>query len=239
MIKVTVWNEYTDEKTKPICREIYPLGIHGAIAEFLGREEDITVRTATLEDDECGFSEEVLKDTDVLIWWGHMYHDRVPDEIAERVHRAVLGGMGFIALHSAHACKPLTRLIGSACNLGWRDSNDFERLWTVTHAHPITADIPDYIDLENEETYAEPFGIPEPDELLFIGWFSGGEVFRSGCTFRRNNGKIFYFQPGHETLPTYYNKNIQKVIINAVRWAKPEYRVSKIECPNVKKTIPE
>lgn len=239
MIRVTVWNEFVHEKTNAKCKELYPLGMHKAIADFLSREEDIVVRTATLDDEECGITQEVLDNTDVLIWWGHAAHHKVPDEVAIRVRDAVHNGMGFIALHSAHNSKPFKMLLGTAGNLSWRESKDFERVWTLTHAHPITADVPDYIELEMEETYAEPFGIPEPDELLFIGWFSGGEVFRSGCTFRRNNGRIFYFQPGHETFPTYYNEHIQKVIKNAVRYVAPVYRSEKIEFPHIPKTHKE
>ena len=52
-------------------------------------------------------------------------------------------------------------------------------------------------------------------------FFSGGEVFRSGCTFTRGWGKIFYFQPGHEEYPIYFNPQIQRIITNAVRWAAP------------------
>ncbi|MEE0946966.1 MAG: ThuA domain-containing protein [Acutalibacteraceae bacterium] len=236
MIRVTVWNEFVHEKTNAKCKELYPEGIHGAIKDFLSEEEDFCVRTATLDDEECGLTDEVLKNTDVLIWWGHAAHSKVPDEIAIRIRDAVHNGMGFIALHSAHASKPFKLLMGTAGNLSWRESGDFERLWTITHAHPITADVPDYIELEHEETYAEPFGIPEPDELLFIGWFSSGEVFRSGCTFKRNNGRIFYFQPGHETFPTFYNEHIQKVIKNGVRYVNPVYRSEKIEFPNIPKT---
>lgn len=234
MIKVTVWNEFVHEKTNAKCAELYPNGIHGTIADFLGQEEDIAVRTATLDDPDCGITDEVLKDTDVLIWWGRAAHAKVPDEVALRVMNAVQRGMGFIPLHSSHASKPFKLLMGTVGNLSWRESKDFERLWVLTHAHPITADLPPYIELPHEETYAEPFGIPEPDELLMIGWFSGGEVFRSACTFRRNNGRIFYFQPGHETFPTFHNPNIQKVIKNAVRWSAPLCRAEKIEFPCIK-----
>lgn len=233
MIKITVWNEFIHEKKHQKCMELYPNGIHSAIADFLNCEDDFTVRTATLDDEECGLTEEVLKDTDVLVWWGHAGHKLVPDEIAQRVVRHVHNGMGFIPLHSSHASKPFTMLMGTVGNLSWRESGDFERLWVISKAHPITKDLPDYIELPHEETYAEPFGIPTPDEILFIGWFSGGEVLRSGLTYKRNNGKIFYFQPGHETFPTYYNKDIQKVIINAVRWAAPEIRTEKIEFPRI------
>ena len=235
MIKVTVWNEFQHEKTHEKVQKIYPEGIHKTIADFLSAEEDIVVRTATLDDPECGLTEEVLNDTDVLIWWGHMAHSKVPDEVAERVQQAVLKGMGAIFLHSAHHSKPFRRLMGTTANLSWREDGDLERIWVSKPAHPIAKGIDRYFELEHEETYAEPFDIPEPDVLVFMGWYSGGEVFRSGCCYRRGNGKIFYFQPGHETVPTYHNENVQLVIKNAVRWAEPDYRIDKLEAPHVKK----
>ena len=234
MIRVTVWNEYAHEKIDERVREIYPEGIHSAIADFL-RSKEIEVRTATLDDEECGLTEEVLKNTDVLIWWGHMKHGAVPDEVAWRVRDEVLKGMGFIGLHSAHHSKPFRFLMGTSCNLSWREDGDLERIWTINPAHPIAQGIGRYFELPHVETYAEPFGIPEPDEVVFMGWYEGGEVFRSGCTFHRENGRIFYFQPGHETFPIYYDKNVQTIIRNAVYWAKPILRLENLECPNVKK----
>jgi trehalose utilization protein len=122
--------------------------------------------------------------------------------------------------------------MGTTCNLGWRESDDKERLWILDHNHPIMKGITDrYIELEAEETYMEPFGIPDPDKLLMIGWYNGGEVFRSACCWRRENGKIFYFQPGHESYPTFYKEPIQTIITNAVRWTAPTYRSDKLECP--------
>jgi trehalose utilization protein len=235
MIKVTVWNEFVHEKESEKVKAIYPGGIHNTIAEFLGREEDIEVRVATLDDEECGLTEEVLRDTDVLVWWGHVAHGRVPDEIVERAQKEVLKGMGAIFLHSAHHSKLFKRLMGTTANLTWREDGDKERVWVSKPAHPIARGIGRYFELENEETYGEPFDIPEPDELVFMGWYNGGEVFRSGCCYKRGNGKIFYFQPGHETVPTYHNESVQLVIKNAVRWAAPDYRVDALECPHVKK----
>lgn len=234
MIRVTVWNEYCHEKTQDVVKAIYPEGIHSAIADFLGKEDDIEVRCATLDDEECGLTQEVIDNTDVLIWWGHMKHNMVPDEVAERVQNAVLKGMGAIFLHSAHHSKPFKRLMGTTCNLSWREDGDKERLWVVDPGHPITQGLGKYFELEHEEMYGEPFGIPEPQKVLFLGWYEGGEAFRSGCCYVRGNGKIFYFQPGHESYPTYYNKDVQTVIKNAVRWAEPVNRVEKLECPHVK-----
>ena len=230
MINVTVWNEYTHEKNSEHVRSIYPDGIHGAIAAFLGKNEDIVVKTATLDDPECGLTEEVLKDTDVLVWWGHMAHHLVPDEVAERVQRHVLCGMGFIALHSAHMSKPFLKLVGTTGTLKWRD-NDKERVWCCNPGHPIAEGIPEQFVIEPEEMYGEYFDIPQPDELVFISWFKGGEVFRSGVTFRRGHGKVFYFRPGHESNPTYHHEYVQKVITNAVRWAKPTSRVERMVAP--------
>ena len=164
-----------------------------------------------------------------------MAHHKVPDEVAISVQQAVLKGMGFIVLHSGHHSKPFKLLMGTTCNLSWRENGDLERIWILDHAHPITKDLGRYIEIEHEEMYGEPFGIPEPDKLLMIGWYEGGEVFRSGCVYHRGNGKIFYFQPGHESYPTYYNKDVQKVLKNAVRWAAPSYRVDDLPCPQVSK----
>ena len=220
MIKVTVWNEYMHETHQPEVAEIYPKGIHGCIADFLGSNEDIVVRTATLFDPEHGLTEEVLADTDVLIWWGHWVHEKVEDSVVERVCRHVRSGMGFIGLHSAHHSKVMKALLGTTLNLKWRHG-DRERVWCVCPSHPIAKGVPQQFELPVEEMYGEPFDIPEPDETLFIGWFAGGEVFRSGVTYRRGNGRIFYFQPGHEEYPTFHNENVQRVITNAVRWVCP------------------
>jgi trehalose utilization protein len=233
MIKVLVWNEYIHEREMENVAKIYPNGIHNAIADFLSCD-DITVRTATLDDGNCGITQEILDDTDVIIWWGHAAHHKVPDEIAEMVKNAILSGMGAIFLHSAHYSKPFRALLGTPCSLCWRESDDSEILWVVEPSHPITQGIDRYFTLPGEETYGEPFAIPTPDKILFIGNFSGGEVFRSGCLFERGNGKIFYFQPGHETYPIYHDKNVQTVIRNAVRFVAPTYRAP-ITCPHVRK----
>ncbi len=234
MIRVLVWNEFQHEKTSEIVNAVYPDGIHKAVAEFLGKEEDIIVRTATLDDGNCGITKEILDETDVIIWWAHMAHNKVPDEVAALVRDAVWSGMGAIFLHSAHHSKPFKFLMGTPCSLTWRESGDSEALWVIDPSHPITRDIDRYFCLECEETYGEPFSIPEPDKLLLIGNYSGGEVFRSGCLYQRGNGKVFYFQPGHETYPTFKVPEVQSVIRNAVRFVAPAYR-QEITCPHVRK----
>ncbi len=230
MIKVTVWNEFRHEKELEHVQEIYPNGIHSCIAEFLDQHEDIFVRTASLDEPEHGLTDDVLANTDVLIWWGHAHHDEVQDSVVEKVKTRVLQGMGFIGLHSAHHSKPMKALLGTTLNLRWRDG-DRERVWCINPAHPIAEGLPPYFELEQEEMYGEFFDIPAPDELVFMGWFAGGELFRSGCTFTRGRGKIFYFQPGHEEFPIYYKPEVQKIITNAVRWARPINPISeKLDC---------
>ncbi|MBE6542301.1 MAG: trehalose utilization protein ThuA [Ruminococcaceae bacterium] len=217
-MKITVWNEFYHEKVHEDVKELYPDGMHAVIAKFL-EEAGNEVRTATLDDPECGLTEEVLDDTDVLFWWGHCKHGAVPDEIVERIYTRVLDGMGLVVLHSGHASKIFRKLCGThSGKLKWRESGDKQILWVVEQGHPITEGIDEKIILEHEETYGEHFLIPAPDELIFISWFSGGEVFRSGCVFKRGRGKIFYFQPGHETFPTYYNPEVQKVLVNAANY---------------------
>ncbi len=232
MIRVLIFNEFEHEKTHEAVKTIYPDGIHAVIADFL-RCDDISVRTVTLDDENCGISKEVLDETDVLIWWGHMAHHKVPDAVAELVRDAVHSGMGAIFLHSAHHSKPFKLLMGTPCSLTWRESGDSELVWVTDPSHPITYGIDCAIALPGEETYGEPFSIPEPDRVLFIGGYSGGEVFRSGCLFHRGNGNVFYFQPGHETFPTFKIPEVQTVIRNAVRFLAPAYRAP-ITCPHVR-----
>ena len=219
-IKVTIWNEYRHEKVHEEARKVYPDGLHAPIAEHL-RTQGMVVRAATLDEPEHGLTESVLADTDVLIWWGHMAHGEVSDEIVARVQGCVLDGMGLIVLHSAHFSKVFQRLMGTTCNLIWREAEERERIWVIEPGHPIAAGLGPYFEIPHEEMYGERFDIPAPDTLVFVSWFQGGEVFRSGCCYQRGLGKIFYFRPGHETYPTYYQKEVRQVITNAVKWAAP------------------
>ncbi len=219
--RVTVWNEFQHEKRNEKIAKLYPDGMHEAIAKYL-RGQGFAVQTATLDQPEHGLTDEVLANTDVLIWWGHMAHAQVSDEIVAKVHkRVVLEGMGLIALHSAHFSKIFIKLMGTTCNIKWREIGEKERLWVVNPAHPIAQGVADYIEIPHAEMYGEHFDIPQPDELVFVSWFAGGEVFRSGCCFFRGRGKIFYFRPGHETYPIFYQPEVLQVIANAAKWAAP------------------
>lgn len=231
-LSVVVWGEFRHEKKNPKVASIYPDGMHETIAGFLRKDPALDVSTAWLDQPENGLSEERIENTDVLVWWGHMAHGDVAEETVRRVHRRVLEGMGLIALHSAHYSKIFKALMGTTCSLTWRESTDKERLWNICPSHPICKGIGPYFEIPAEEMYGEPFGIPEPDELLLISWFTGGEVFRSGATWRRGNGKVFYFRPGHETYPSYHQAEVQQVITNAVHWAAPTVRIPDV-CPNM------
>lgn len=233
MINVTIWNEFIHEKEESVVKEIYPDGIHKAIEKMLLTYNVFNTRTATLEEPDHGLSKAVLESTDVLIWWGHMAHDQVEDDIVERVKKRVLEGMGLIVLHSGHFSKIFKSLLGTNCSLKWREAGERERIWNLEPAHPITAGIGEYIELPHSEMYGERFDIPTPDKLIFVSWFQGGEVFRSGCVFERGHGRIFYFSPGHESYPIFYNDLILRVINNAIKWAAPRIIKEDI-CPEVK-----
>ena len=219
--RVTVWNEFIHEQQDETCRAVYPDGIHSVIAEFLSAQPDIEARTATLREPEHGLTDAVLADTDVLTWWGHMAHGEVSDEVVAKVCERVLGGMGLLVLHSGHYSKVFKRLMGTTASLKWREEGEKERLWVVSPGHAIAHRVGPYIELPHTEMYGEFFDVPAPDELVFVSWFQGGEVFRSGLCYYRGCGKIFYFRPGHETFPIYKDPQIQRVLVNAVRWAAP------------------
>lgn len=221
VLRVTVWNEGVHEKTNKEVAGIYPDGIHEAIAAYLRQRPGLEVRTAVLDQPEHGLTEDVLAETDVLTWWGHAAHGQVDDAVVERVHARVLDGMGLIVLHSGHFSKIFKKLMGTSCDLKWGAICEKQRLWVVEPGHPIAEGLDEYFELEQEEMYGERFDIPRPDELILVSWFAGGQIFRSGCCFYRGRGKIFYFQPGHETVPAYYDKSVLRVIENGIRWAAP------------------
>lgn len=224
-IRVTVWNEFRHEKTDPPVRAVYPDGIHQAIITGLAAYPNLICHPATLDQPDHGLTPDTLNQTDVLIWWGHIANGEVRDDIAQRVHRAVLTGMGLIVLHSAAGSKIFRSLMGTHNTFKWREANETERIWTVQPSHPIALGVPEHFELDQEEMYGEPFDIPPPDDLVFISWFQGGEVFRSGCCWQRGHGRIFYFRPGHECHPTYHNPHIIRILANACRWANPRVRL--------------
>lgn len=220
MTRVTVWNEFVHERENEAVAEVYPNGIHEAIATALD-DRGFETRTATLDEPEHGLTEAVLDDTDVLTWWGHTAHDAVDDAVVARVKERVLDGMGLLVLHSGHYSKIFRDLMGTTCDLKWREAGEKERLWVVEPGHRIADGLGEYVELPEAEMYGERFDVPAPDTLVFTSWFEGGEVFRSGCCYRRGAGRIFYFRPGHETYPIYRDEGVQRVLANACEWAAP------------------
>ena len=220
-INVVIWNEFRHERFEDACREIYPKGIHGCIQDFLGVNNDLNITLAALDDECQGLPNELLNETDVLIWWGHMAHHEVEDKLVEKIRQRVYAGkMGLIVLHSGHHSKVFKSVVGTTGNLSWgRDQK--EVMWNLYPTHPIAKGIPEYFTLELEELYCEPFYIPQPDALVFGAWYEDGFIFRSGVCFERGLGKVFYFQPGHEFCRSFYNEYVQKIITNAVYWASP------------------
>ena len=134
MIRVTIWNEYLHEKEEPV-RHIYPNGIHGCIKEFLETDEELSIQTATFEMPEHGLTEEVLEQTDVLIFWSHMRQEQFSDEVAKRVCDHVRRGMGLIALHSAHFSKIMKGLLGTSMTLRWKHDQS-ERVFCTAPSVP-------------------------------------------------------------------------------------------------------
>jgi trehalose utilization protein len=218
-----VWNENRHEQIDPAVRERYPEGIHGAVAaavrEHLGA--DARVRVATQDQPGQGLPPEVLDDTDVLTWWGHIAHEEVADELVDRVRARVLAGMGLVVLHSAHFSRIFRRLLGTSCALRWRGDGERELVWTVAPGHPVAAGVPNPLVIPEQEMYGEHFDVPPPEDLVFISSFEGGEVFRSGCGWTRGAGRIFYFSPGDEHFPVYHHPHVRRVVANAVRWCAP------------------
>ena len=237
-IRVTVWNEFRHEKTKENVKAIYPEGLHKVIGDFLAATGDMEITLAALDDENQGLPDEVLNNTDVLIWWGHMAHKEVDDALVAKIQKRVyLGQMGFIALHSGHHSKPFKAIVGTNGNLVWGREQK-EVVWNLMPSHPIAAGIPDHFLIEEEELYAEPFYIPQPDALIFGSWFEDGNIFRSGCCFIRGAGKVFYFQPGHESCKSFYNPYVQKIITNGVYWAAPSVEGQTIPSGCVHQTTP-
>jgi trehalose utilization protein len=224
-LRITIWNEGVHEVIQPEMLEYYPNGIHGALRDGLAENlpADSVISTAQLTDPEHGLSQEKLDATDVLLWWGHIAHDRVDGAVVERVHQRVMGGMGLVVLHSGHFSKIFIRLMGTTCSLAWRSDEGGERelVWNVNPSHPITAGIESPVVIDRQEMYGEYFDIPTPDDLVFISSFAGGEVFRSGVTFSRGKGRIFYFSPGDQDFPVYNHGTIRRILSNAVEWARP------------------
>jgi trehalose utilization protein len=220
---VVVWSEGTAPKN------VYPNDINGAIAEGLKTLDGWEIVTASIDQPEQGLPEELLNKTDVLIWWGHKKHKQVEDAlVAKIVKRVKEDGMGFISLHSSHFAKPNKALMGTACSWGrYTTDKDKTSLDVVvkTPTHPIAKGVKDF-HLKNTERYSEPYAVPEPEAVVFDGVYNkeGGEKenARQGLCWTIGKGRMFYFQPGHETYPHFFDPNVCQLLRNAVEWAAPQ-----------------
>jgi trehalose utilization protein len=240
-VRVLVW----DENPAHAPKELYPNGLRGAVAEGLQKYDsagELSVSTAHLDEASQGVPQNLLESTDVLVWWGHARHGEVADELAERVAREVrTRGMGFVCLHSGHYSKTFKKVLNATGHLkgGWRESNDTEEIVVAAPWHPIAEGVSNFT-LPAEEMYGGPFDVPPQEVLVLQSYFPlGGETFPSGIVWTVGEGidpeftsgpgggkgqghgvgRVFYFRPGHETYPTYYNDDVRRVIYNGVRWA--------------------
>lgn len=117
MINVTIWYEKLQEMETPDYRfvkipedkreevekyhakgskaikEAYPLGLGGTLKDYISQMDDVSVTLVTLDMPEFGLPDELLEKTDVLVWWAHVGHDAVPDELAHKIQERVLRGM--------------------------------------------------------------------------------------------------------------------------------------------------
>lgn len=240
-VRVLVW----DENPPHAPKELYPKSINGAIADALNElgGGQIIATTANLDDPNQGITEEALANADVLLWWGHARHAEVSDETAALVKKAAHeNGLGFMPLHSGHYSKTYKQVLESTGHLlgGWREIEGFEpeEITVCAPRHPIAQGIDDFV-LDAEEMYGSPFGAPPFKTLVFQSYFPhGGEYFPCGFTVTvgkgidpeftsgkgnganqgEGAGRVFYFRPGHETVGTYFNPTVQKILHNAVLW---------------------
>ncbi|GDX40551.1 trehalose utilization protein ThuA [Armatimonadota bacterium] len=239
-IRVLIW----DENPSHAPKEIYPHGINGAIAEGLeALDPRIQATSINLDMAEQGCAEALLAEADVLFWWGHARHHEVTEETARRVFTNVHErGMGLVALHSAHYSKILQWVLACPGHLkgGWREAEpaDTEEITVCAPRHPIAQGVSDFT-LDREEMYGSPFDVPPPQCVVLQSYFPlGGEYFPSGACWSVGRGKtegftsgpgkgvgegegagrVFYFRPGHETYPTYYDPNVRQIMRNAAVW---------------------
>jgi len=218
---VVVWSEGTAPKN------VYPKDICGAVAEGLKDLKDWEVVEAHLSDPNQGLPDDLLKRTDVLIWWGHRKHEQVSNVLVDKiVSRVKDDGMGFISLHSSHFAKPYKKLMGTPCS--WReyvsDSNTLKVVVKDAN-HPIAKGVGEFTIIHNER-YSEPFAVPPPKDVVFEGTYTlnngSPDTSRQGLTWEVGKGKVFYFQPGHETNLVFFDPNIRRIMRNAVEWAAPK-----------------
>jgi trehalose utilization protein len=212
--RVHVWCEGTAPKA------VYPDDVDGALAAELQKRPGLAVSRGRLSDAESGLPDAVLDATDVLIWWGRLRHDDVPEARARAVvDRVKAGQIGFVALHASHASKPFRGLMGTPCEPGaWRDDGRPEHVAIKAPAHPIARGVTPFT-IPKTASYLEPFAVPEPETVVLVSSWEPGETFRSGLTWTIGRGRVVYFRPGHDAFPVLFHPAVRQVIANAAVWA--------------------
>jgi trehalose utilization protein len=211
---ILVWSEGTAPK------EVFPNDINGAVAAGLAKLRGYTVKTASITDPEQGVSQAALDETDVLIWWGHQRHGQVSDEAVQRiVARVKDGGMGIIFLHSAHFAKPLKAVLGSSgAWSAYVNDRSTHRITVADTKHPIARGVRDFV-IPKEERYEEPFIVPEPEAVVFDGYYESTKTnARQGLCWTIGKGRVFYFRPGHEEFPIFFMPEVRRILRNAALW---------------------
>jgi trehalose utilization protein len=217
---VVVWSEGSAPK------KVYPDDINGAIVAGLAPLPGWDIVKASITDPDQGLPDELLQRCDVLVWWGHVKHGQVKDELVTKIVKRVKeDGMGFISLHSAHFAKPNRKLMGTPCTWGAYVGDSTTLKVTVKEPkHPIAAGIKEFT-VVHHERYSEPYAVPEPQAVVFEGVHTlrdgRPDASRVGLCWQIGKGKFFYLQAGHETNPIFFDENIRKIMRNAVEWAKP------------------
>ncbi len=212
-LRVRVWCEGTAP------RAVYPQDIDGAVAAHLGKSPGVKVERARLTDPSAGLADAALDATDVLIWWGHIRHDAVPDDRAQAVIRRVRAGkLGLVALHSSCASKPFKGLMGMSCEPGgWREDGRPEHVKIAAPDHPIARGVAPFT-IPRSDMFAEPFDVPAPETVVLVSSWDRGETLRSGLTWSVDKGRVAFLRTGHDAFPVLFHPAVRQLLANASQW---------------------
>ena len=213
-LRVRVWCEGTAPKS------VYPQDIDGVLGDDLRRRAGLEVSLARLGQSDAGLADAALDATDVLIWWGRLRHDDLPEARSKAiVERVKAGRIGFVALHASCASKPFKTLMGTPCEpRGWRDDGQPEHVEIKAPAHPIARGVAAFT-IPKTAMYLEPFAVPAPETVVLVSSWGPNETFRSGLTWTIGEGRVVYFRPGHDAFPVLFHTSVRQVIYNAALWA--------------------
>jgi len=112
-VKVVVWDEQ-----QPAQKQAYSSFLGNSVAEHLGAQPGISVRSVNINDPGQGLAGGVLDDCQVLIWWGHVRHAEISAETGRSiVERIKDGKLSLVALHSAHWSTPFVEAMNERTRL--------------------------------------------------------------------------------------------------------------------------